>query len=173
MLDQCWSSVIYDGTTFNQHWFSASCWQVCRYCLLKELLQTRRRQWHQRKGSMYLIYKWANTVFWQRCGRKSQLKSSKHLVYQGAENTFLLCTGRTNVKRKLTTDICPESQPKNLVNMGSVGLEMVRTPLFTPLHCMCTHVFFDNLCYVTHVDDKKKLVNLLHLKSEQINVGNK
>ena len=76
--------------------------QVCRYCLLKVLLQTRRRQWHQRKGSIYLLYKWANTAFWQRYGRKSQLKSSKCLVYQGADNAFWLCTGRTNVKRKLT-----------------------------------------------------------------------
>ena len=51
---QCWKSVIDDGTTFNQHWVSA----------------TKKRQWHQRKGSIYLIYKWTNTAFWQRYGRK-------------------------------------------------------------------------------------------------------
>ena len=137
MLVQCWNSVINDGTTFNQHWVSASCWQPrssmtwnasahsktkyllisqeCRYRLLKVLLQTRRRQWHQRKGSIYLIYnKWANTAFWQRYGRKSQLKSSKCLVYQGTNNGFWLCTGRTDVDRMLTTDVCLESQTKNV-----------------------------------------------------------
>ena len=78
------------------------------------LLLTRRRQWHQRKGSIYLIYKLANTTFWQRYGRKSQLRNSKCPVYQGADNTFWLCTGRTDVKRKSTTDVCLESQTKNL-----------------------------------------------------------
>ena len=45
--------------------------QVCRYCLLKLLLQTRRRLWHQRKGSIYSLYKWANTACWQRYDRKN------------------------------------------------------------------------------------------------------
>ena len=94
---------------------------MCRYCLLKVLLQTKRRQWHQRKGSysIYLLYKWANTAFWQRYGRKSQLKSSKCLVYQGADNAFWLCTGRTDVKRKLMTDVCSERQTKNLETLST------------------------------------------------------
>ena len=54
MLVQCWKSVIDDGTTFN-HIGS---------------VQAKRRQWHQRKESIYLIYKWTNTAFWQRYGRK-------------------------------------------------------------------------------------------------------
>ena len=73
--------------------------QVCRYCLLEVLWQARMRQRHQRKESIYFIYKWANTAFWQRYGRKSQLKSSKCLVYQVADIAFWYCTGRTDVNR--------------------------------------------------------------------------
>ena len=54
MLVQCWKSVIDDGTTFNQHWVSAR----------------QKEAVHQRKGSIYLIYKCTNTAFWQRYGRK-------------------------------------------------------------------------------------------------------
>ena len=93
---------------------------ICLFhkCADTVLLQTRGRQWHQRKGSIFLLYKWANTAFWQRYGKKSQLKSSKCLVYQGAANAFLLCTGRTDVKRKLTTDVCSECQTKNLETLS-------------------------------------------------------
>ena len=60
---------------------------------------------HQHKRSIYLIYKWANTAFWQRCDSKSQLKSCKCLVYQGADNAFRLCIGRTDVNQMLTKDV--------------------------------------------------------------------
>ena len=75
MLVQCWNSVINDGTTLHQHWVSASQkeavtsaerkyildLQVSKYGLLAAL-------WHEETGR--------------------QLKSSKCLVYQGADIAF-------------------------------------------------------------------------------------
>ena len=63
----------------------------------------------------------------RRHGKRSQLRSSKCLVYQGADNAFWLCTGRTDVKRKLTTDVCLESQTKNL--------KMYSSRYFVPFSC--------------------------------------
>ena len=62
MLVQCWKSVIDDGTTFNQHWVSASQKEaVNKYGLLAAL-------WQEETGR--------------------QLKSSKCLVYQKADIAF-------------------------------------------------------------------------------------
>ena len=72
MLVQCWKSVTDDGTAFNQYWVSASQkeaagrkyilnLQVSKYGPLAAL-------WHEETGR--------------------QLKISKCLVYQGADNAF-------------------------------------------------------------------------------------
>ena len=75
MLVQCWKSVIDGGTTFNQHWVSAS---------QKEAVTSAERKYIvDLQVSKYGLL----AVVWQdEMGR--QLKSSKCLVYQGADNAF-------------------------------------------------------------------------------------
>ena len=75
MLVQCWKSVIDDGTTFNQHWVSAS---------QKEAVTSAERKYildlHVNKYGLL-------AALWQKeTGR--QLKSSKWLVYQEADIAF-------------------------------------------------------------------------------------
>ena len=83
MLVQCWKSVIDDGTTFNQHWVSAN---------QKEAVTSPERK--------YILDLQVNkygllAALWQEeTGR--QLKSSKCLVYQGADIAFWHCTDRTD-----------------------------------------------------------------------------
>ena len=171
MLDQCLSSVIDNGTTFNQHWFSASCWlttnsrdpantrywpnvvlmlarllqrrhsikttlprcqcfvlagyvtllphsqnQVSAYFTCVQILSFERAVTNKKETVTSAKRKYVIDLQVSKYGllaalcRKSQLKSSKCLFYQGADNAFWFCTGRTDVKRKLTTDICSESQ---------------------------------------------------------------
>ena len=75
MLVQCWKSVIADGTTFNHHWVSAS---------QKEAVTSAERKYIlDLQVSKYCL--WA--ALWQE-KKGLQLKSSKCLVYQGAENAF-------------------------------------------------------------------------------------
>ena len=69
MLVQCWNSVIDDGTTFNQHWVSAS---------QKKAVTSAERKYilHLQVNKYGLL-----AALWQEeTGR--QLKSSKCLVYQ-------------------------------------------------------------------------------------------
>ena len=75
MLVQYWKSVIDDGTTFNQHWVSAS---------QKEAVTSAERKYilHLQVNKYGLL-----AALWQEeTGR--QLKSSKCLVYQGADIAF-------------------------------------------------------------------------------------
>ena len=75
MLVQCWKSVIDDGTTFNQHWVSASQEEAVTSAERKYILDLQ--------VSKYGLL----AALWQKeTGR--QLKSSKCLVYQGADNAF-------------------------------------------------------------------------------------
>ena len=75
MLVQCWKSVIDDGTTFNQHRVSASRNEAVSSAERKYILDLQ--------VSKYGLL----AVLWQEeTGR--QLKSSKCLVYQGADNFF-------------------------------------------------------------------------------------
>ena len=75
MLVDCWKSVIDDGTTFNQQWVSAS---------QKEAVTSAERKYIlDLQVSKYDLL----AALWQEeTGR--QLKSSKCLVYQGADNAF-------------------------------------------------------------------------------------
>ena len=75
MLVQCWKSVIDDGTTFNQHWLSAS---------QKEAVTSAERKYiPDLQVSKYVLL----AALWhEETGR--QLKSSKCLVYQGADIAF-------------------------------------------------------------------------------------
>ena len=72
MLVQFWQSVIDDGTTFNQHWVSAS---------QKEAVTSAERKYIlDLQVSKYGLL----AALWQEeTGR--QLKSSKCLVYRGAD----------------------------------------------------------------------------------------
>ena len=77
ILVQCWKSVIDDGTTFNQHCVSAS---------LKEAVTSAERK--------YILDLQVNkygllAVLWQE-ETGCQLKSSKCLVYQGADFELIL-----------------------------------------------------------------------------------
>ena len=75
MLVQCWKSVIDAGTTFNQHWVSA---------IQKEAVTSAERKYTlDLQVSQYGLL----AALWQEeTGR--QLKSSKCLVYQGADIAF-------------------------------------------------------------------------------------
>ena len=83
MLVQCWKRVIDDGTTFNQHWVSAS---------QKEAVTSAERKYIlDLQVSKYSLL----AALWQEeMGR--QLKSSKCLVYQGADIAFWHYTDRTD-----------------------------------------------------------------------------
>ena len=75
MLVQCWKSVIDDGTRVNQHWVSASQKEAGTSVERKYIL-------HLQVSKYGLL-----AVLWQEeTGR--QLKSSKCLVYQGADIAF-------------------------------------------------------------------------------------
>ena len=114
MLRVSW---VHDTSAHSQNQVSAYFTSV-QILSIERTVTNKKEAVTSTKGSMYLIYKWANTDFWQRYGRKSQLKSSKRLVYQGADNAFCLCTGRTDVEQKFATDNNPESQPKNLETLS-------------------------------------------------------
>ena len=72
MLVQCWKSVIDDGTTFNQHWVSASQKEAVTSAERKYILDLQMNKY----GAL-----------WQE-ETGCQLKSSKCLVYQGADIAF-------------------------------------------------------------------------------------
>ena len=75
MLVQCWKSVIDDGTTFNQHLVSANQKEAVTSAEKKYILDLQ--------VSKYSLL----GALWQgETGR--QLKSSKCLVYQAADNAF-------------------------------------------------------------------------------------
>ena len=75
MLVQSWKSVIDDGTTFNHHWVSAS---------QKEAVTSAERKYIlDLQVSKYGLL----AVLWQEETRR-QLKSSKCLLYQGADIAF-------------------------------------------------------------------------------------
>ena len=75
MLVQCWKSVIDDGTTFNQHWVSASKKEAVASAERKYILDLQVNKYG------------LSAALWQEeTGR--QLKSSKCLVYQGADIAF-------------------------------------------------------------------------------------
>ena len=75
MLVQCLKGVIDDGTTFNQHWVSAS---------QKEAVTSAERKYIlDLQVSKYGLL----AALWQE-ETGHQLKSSKCLVYQGADNAF-------------------------------------------------------------------------------------
>ena len=75
MLLPCWKSVIDDGTTFNQHWVNAT---------LKETVTSVERKYIlDLQASKYGLL----AALWQE-ETGHQLKSSKCLVYQGADIAF-------------------------------------------------------------------------------------
>ena len=83
MLVHCWKSVIDDGTTLNQHWVSAS---------QKEAVTSAERKYIlDLKVNKYGLL----AALWQE-ETERQLKSSKCLVYQGADIAFWHCTDRTD-----------------------------------------------------------------------------
>ena len=144
-IGSCWLP-IYIETAWHRTLLLTAKPSICLFhkCADTVCWKTRRRQWHQRKGSIYLLYKWENTAFWQCYGRKSQVQSSKCLVYQGPDNALWLCTGRTDVKRKFPADVCSESQPKNFEN-----------------------VYFTILCPFFMSDGRNERVNLPHDRALQ------
>ena len=75
MLVQCWKSVIDAGTTFNQHWVSASHKEAVTSAERKYILDLQVNKY----GLLAALWQ-------EETGR--QLKSSKCLVYQGADNAF-------------------------------------------------------------------------------------
>ena len=75
MLVQCWKSVIDDGTTFNQHWVSASQKEAVTSAERKCILDLQVSKY----GLMAALWN-------EETGR--QLKSSKFLVYQRADIAF-------------------------------------------------------------------------------------
>ena len=75
MLVQCWKSVIDDGTTFNQHWVSASQKEAVTSAERKYILDLQVNKY----GLL--------AALWQE-ETGHQLKSSKCLVYQGADIAF-------------------------------------------------------------------------------------
>ena len=75
MLVQCWKSVIDDGTTFNQHWVSASQKEAVTSAERKYILDLQVTKY----GLLAALWQ-------EETGR--QLKSSKCLVYQGADIAF-------------------------------------------------------------------------------------
>ena len=75
MLVQCWKSVIEDGTTFNQHWVSASQKKAVTSAERKYILDLQVNKY----GLLVALWQ-------EETGR--QLKSSKCLVYQGADIAF-------------------------------------------------------------------------------------
>ena len=75
MLVQCWKSVIDDGTTFKQHRVSASQKEAMTSVEKKYILDLQVSKY----GLLAALWK-------EETGR--QLKSSKCLVYQGADNAF-------------------------------------------------------------------------------------
>ena len=77
MLVQCWKSVIDDGTTFNQHWVSAS---------QKEAVTSAERKYIGLLDLQVNKYGLLAALWQEETGR--QLKSSKCLVYQGADIAF-------------------------------------------------------------------------------------
>ena len=74
-LIQCWKSVIDDGTTFNQHWVSASQKEAVTSAERKYILDLQVNK-----------YGFLAALWQEETGR--QLKSSKCLVYQGADIAF-------------------------------------------------------------------------------------
>ena len=85
ILAQCWKSVIDDGTTINQHWVSAS---------QKEAVTSA-----ERKYILYLQvskYSLLAALWQEETGR--QLKSSKCLVYQRADNLYMVVLKKLKVK---------------------------------------------------------------------------
>ena len=83
MLVQCWKSVIDDGTTFNQHWVSASQKEEVTSAEGKYILDLQVNKY----GLLAALWQ-------EETGR--QLKISKCLVYQGADIAFRHCTDRTD-----------------------------------------------------------------------------
>ena len=83
MLVQCWKSVIDDGTTFNQHWVSASQKEAVTSAERKYILDSQMNKY----GLLAALWQ-------EETGR--QLKSSKCLIYQGADIAFWHCTDRTD-----------------------------------------------------------------------------
>ena len=77
MLAQCWNSVIVDDTTFNQHWVSAS---------QKEAVTSAERKYRPILDLQLSKYGLLAALWQEETGR--QLKSSKCLVYQGADTAF-------------------------------------------------------------------------------------
>ena len=75
MLVQCWKSVIYDCTTFNQHWVSASQKEAVTSAERKYILDLQVNKY----GLLAALWQ-------EKTGRL--LKSSKCLVYQGADIAF-------------------------------------------------------------------------------------
>ena len=75
MLVQCWKSVIDDGTTFNQHWVSASQKEAVTSAERKYILDLQVNK-----------YSLLAALWQEETGR--QLKISKCLVYQGADIAF-------------------------------------------------------------------------------------
>ena len=82
LLVQCWS-VLDDGTTFNQHRVSASQKEAVTSAERKYILDLQVNKYG------LLAAQWQDAT-----GR--QLKSSKCLVYQGADIAFWHCTDRTD-----------------------------------------------------------------------------